>query len=69
MLNPGTHDGLADIGGKVLGRKFGRVNANHYQLIRELLTEPAQLRDVVVAVYSGVGPEFEQDDLAAQRLH
>jgi hypothetical protein len=44
------------------------MNADNDQLVRKLLSKSTQLRDVMVAVYSSIGPELQQDDFTAQRL-
>ncbi len=44
------------------------MNSDDDQLVRKTLAESTQLRDVVVAVYSTVGPKLQQDDLATQLL-
>jgi hypothetical protein len=67
MLDAGTQNGLPDVRCQVFVRKFSRVNADDNQLIGKLLSKSTQLRNVVVAVYSGISPELKQNDFAAQR--
>jgi hypothetical protein len=66
MLNTMPHDGLADIFESFFSREFGGMNADHDQLFRVLRFKSTQLRDIMVAVYSTIGPEFEQDDFSAK---
>ncbi len=66
MLDPGPDDRLADILGFMLGRELGRMHPDHHQRVGKLLTELAQLRDIMVAVYSGIREKLQQNHLAAQ---
>jgi hypothetical protein len=68
MLDAGTQNGLVNVRCQVFVWKLRRVNADDHQLIGKLLSKSTQLRDVVVAVYSGIGPELKQNNFAAQRL-
>ncbi len=44
------------------------MDPDNYELVWKLLTKPAQLRDVVEAVNSAIGPELEQNELPAEFL-
>lgn len=44
------------------------MNADHDQFIREHLAKSPQLRDIMMAINSAKGPEFEQHNFAAQCL-
>jgi hypothetical protein len=68
MLDAGTQNRLSNIGCQVFVWKLRRVNADDDQLVGKLLSKSAQLRDIVVAVYSGIGPKLQQNNFAAQRL-
>jgi hypothetical protein len=68
MLDAGTQNSLENVRCQVFVWEFRRVNADNDQLVGKLLSKSAQLRDVVVAVYSGIGPELKQNNFAAQRL-
>jgi hypothetical protein len=68
MLDAGTQNRLSNVGCQGFVWEFRRVNADNDQLIGKLLSKSAQLRDIVMAVYSGIGPELQQNDFAAQRL-
>jgi hypothetical protein len=50
----------------VLGRKLARVDAEDDEILGELLTKPAQLADVVVAIDSTGGPELEEDEATGE---
>ena len=58
--------GGAQVLGDPFGRELGGVDADDDQFVGKLVLELPQLREDVQAVDSAVGPEVEQDQLAAQ---
>jgi hypothetical protein len=66
VLDPQALGRLLDAGDLTLSREFGRMNADDDQLIGETLTEPGQLPDIMLAVYSAERPKLQQHNLPAQ---
>ena len=58
-------DDLPDVLGGLLVGELRRVHADDDELVGVLLLELLQVRQDVDAVDAAVGPEVEQDDLAA----
>jgi hypothetical protein len=58
--------GGAKISGHPFGRELGGMNADDDQFTGEFTFQLPQLREDVEAVDSAVGPEVEDDQLAAQ---
>ena len=69
VLDPVLADLAADVLGVALGEELGGVDADHDQLVLVFLLELGEVGQDVVAVDAAVGPEVEQDDLAAELLH
>ena len=66
VLDPVLVDLLADVLGLALGLELGGVDADDDQLVLVFLLEGGEVGQDVVAVDAAIGPEVEQDDLAAQ---
>jgi len=66
VLEPVTPDDVADVLGVALIGELGTVDPDHDQLVGVLRLESLQVGDDVDAVDTPVGPEVEQDQLAAQ---
>src|SRR5262249_1454471 len=57
---------LADVVCVLFGVELCRVNADHHEFIGVLLFEKFEVGKYMVAIDATIGPEIEQDDLAAQ---
>ena len=64
-----TPNGLIDVVGLLLVWKFGRVDADHSQLVGVLYFQFPQLRKYVGAVDSTISPEVQDHDPAPEFLN
>ena len=67
MRNVVSRDDLAQVLRTSLVGELGRVNTDDHQMFRVRRGEPLEPRQLVQAIDAPVGPELEQDDLAAKR--
>ena len=68
MLDLVAHDCLKNAGRILFILEFGRMDADHHNLIGILLFQLLQVRNDVHAVDAAVRPEIEQYDFASQVL-
>ena len=68
MLDLVAENGIADVGRVFLVVELGRVDADDDDLVGVLLFEVGKVGQDMHAVDAAVGPEVEQDDLAAHIL-
>jgi hypothetical protein len=67
VIDPHVAHGPADVGRVVREAEFGGVHADHGQAVIGVFLGPGtQVGELAEPVDAGVGPEADQDDLAAQ---